>query len=78
MTVRPRGVMEKCTYCIQRISAARITAETRIAASDGDEVVTACQAACPTRAILFGNLNDREAESSSSRPSPRNYAMLAS
>ena len=58
VTVRPRGVMEKCTYCVQRINEARITAEIEDRRVGGNEVMTACQAACPTRAIVFGNLND--------------------
>ena len=61
VTVRPRGVMEKCTYCVQRINAARITRGDRGPARSADgEVVTACQAACPTRAIVFGNINDQD------------------
>jgi molybdopterin-containing oxidoreductase family iron-sulfur binding subunit len=77
VTVRERGVMEKCTYCIQRITAARITSEKagrRIA--DG-EVVTACQAACPTQAIMFGNLKDVDSVVSRAKRDQRNYALLA-
>ncbi len=77
VTVRPRGVMEKCTYCVQRISAARIAAEGEDRRVGGNEVVTACQGACPTRAIVFGNLNDREADVVKHKASPRNYALLA-
>ena len=65
--MRTRGVMEKCTYCVQRITNARIEAEKgnrRLA--DGD-VVTACQAACPTQAIVFGDLNDPAAGSTRPR-----------
>ena len=59
VTVRSRGVMEKCTYCVQRINDARDRRRRRRPAASRDgEVVTACQAACPTRAIVFGNLND--------------------
>ena len=58
VTVRGRGVMEKCTYCVQRISRARRTAEKEDRAIRDGEVVTACQAACPTRAISFGDLSD--------------------
>ncbi len=58
VSVRSRGVMEKCTYCVQRINAARIEAEVdRRPLRDGD-IVTACQAACPTRALVFGDVND--------------------
>jgi molybdopterin-containing oxidoreductase family iron-sulfur binding subunit len=76
VTVRSRGVMEKCTYCIQRINAARVSAEEdgrRIA--DG-EVQTACQAACPTRAIVFGDLNDPESEVRRLKAGPLDYALL--
>ena len=77
VTVRSRGVMEKCTYCVQRINAARIGAEMEHRELGGDEVVTACQAACPTRAIVFGNLNARESAVSKAKANPRNYALLA-
>jgi molybdopterin-containing oxidoreductase family iron-sulfur binding subunit len=77
VTVRTRGVMEKCTYCVQRINAARMGAEIENRAVRGDEVVTACQGACPTQAILFGNLNDRESAIVKAKASPRNYALLA-
>jgi MoCo/4Fe-4S cofactor protein with predicted Tat translocation signal len=77
VTVRSRGVMEKCTYCVQRINAARITADIENRAVRGDEVVTACQASCPTQAIVFGNLNDKNSAVSKAKASPRNYALLA-
>ena len=77
VTVRPRGVMEKCTYCVQRINRARITADIEDRAVRGDEVVTACQAACPTRAIVFGNLNDKAGAVAKIKASPRNYGLLA-
>jgi molybdopterin-containing oxidoreductase family iron-sulfur binding subunit len=69
--------MEKCTYCIQRINLARIGAkkEDRLVA-DG-EVVTACQQACPTRAIAFGNLNASPSAVSELKRSPLNYGVLA-
>ena len=57
VTVRARGVMEKCTYCVQRISAARRAAEREDRPIGLDEVKTACQSACPTRAITFGDLH---------------------
>jgi molybdopterin-containing oxidoreductase family iron-sulfur binding subunit len=77
VTVRHRGVMEKCTYCVQRITRARIDAEKlgrRIA--DG-EVVTACQAVCPTRAITFGDLNDPRSAVVRAKASPLDYTLLA-
>ena len=77
VTVRPRGVMEKCTYCVQRINEARITAEIEDRPVGGDEVVTACQAACPTRAIVFGDINDQESAVAKAKASPRNYGLLA-
>jgi molybdopterin-containing oxidoreductase family iron-sulfur binding subunit len=77
VTVRMRGVMEKCSYCIQRIERARIDADRgnrRIA--DGD-VVTACQAVCPTQAITFGDLNDPRSKVVAKKASPLDYALLA-
>jgi Fe-S-cluster-containing dehydrogenase component len=76
VTVRTRGVMEKCTYCIQRIERARHEADiTDKRIPDGD-VVTACQSACPTRAIVFGDLNNAESAVSRMRHEPHHYAML--
>jgi molybdopterin-containing oxidoreductase family iron-sulfur binding subunit len=77
VTVRTRGIMEKCTYCVQRINHARITAKTEDRPVGGDEVVTACQAACPARAIVFGNLNDPQSTVAQAKASPRNYGLLA-
>jgi MoCo/4Fe-4S cofactor protein with predicted Tat translocation signal len=77
VTVRSRGVMEKCTYCVQRINQARATAireERRI--RDG-EVLTACQSACPTDAIVFGDINDPKSRVSHLKRSSLNYALLA-
>jgi MoCo/4Fe-4S cofactor protein with predicted Tat translocation signal len=76
VTVRSRGVMEKCSYCVQRINAARIAALIDNRAVRGDEVVTACQAACPAKAITFGNLNDPQSAVARAKASPRNYALL--
>jgi molybdopterin-containing oxidoreductase family iron-sulfur binding subunit len=76
VTVRSRGVMEKCTYCVQRISAARITAKTAGREIRDGEVVTACQAACPTQAIVFGNINDPNSQVAQLKSSPLNYGML--
>ncbi len=74
VTVRSRGVMEKCTFCVQRIAAARIAHD-----RDGvpEEAVTACQAACPTGAFTFGNINDPAAEVTQRKASPLDYALLA-
>ena len=76
VSVRGRGVMEKCTYCLQRIETARAEAErSGRPLADGD-VVTACQAACPTRAISFGDLNDAHSEVSRAKASARDYRLL--
>jgi MoCo/4Fe-4S cofactor protein with predicted Tat translocation signal len=77
VTVRDRGVMEKCNYCLQRISNARIEAEKEGRRIRDGDVVTACQAVCPTEAIVFGDLNDPESRVNQSRASPLNYALLA-
>ncbi|ADE15680.1 molybdopterin oxidoreductase, iron-sulfur binding subunit [Nitrosococcus halophilus Nc 4] len=76
VTVRMRGVMEKCTYCVQRISRARAQAEIEGRRIQEGEVLTACQAACPTEAIQFGNLNDPESRVSQAKASPLHYALL--
>jgi molybdopterin-containing oxidoreductase family iron-sulfur binding subunit len=83
VSVRMRGVMEKCTYCVQRISGARIKARNDYANGqrsspipvDG-EVVTACQQACPTNAIQFGDLNDKKSVVFQSHHDDRAYEML--
>jgi MoCo/4Fe-4S cofactor protein with predicted Tat translocation signal len=77
VTVRSRGVMEKCTYCVQRINAARIEAEKEQRQIRDGEVVTACQAACPTEAIVFGNINDPQSRVAKRKGEPRNYGLLA-
>ena len=74
VTVRARGVMEKCTYCIQRIAEARIVADRE--SQPVGEVKTACQAACPTQAFTFGNLADPESAVSKRKQSPLDFAML--
>jgi molybdopterin-containing oxidoreductase family iron-sulfur binding subunit len=76
VTVRHRGVMEKCTYCVQRIQSAKITAKNkRIGVADGD-IVTACQAACPTEAIVFGDLNDPNSRVRKLQQDRRQYELL--
>ncbi len=77
VTVRSRGVMEKCTYCIQRIAEAKITADKENRAIRDGEVITACQQACPTDAILFGNINDPKSEVAKKKASERTYQVLA-
>ena len=77
VTVRTRGVMEKCTYCVQRITAARIAAEKEDRPIRDGEVITACQAACPTQAIVFGNVNDPQSQVAQMKASPLNYGLLA-
>jgi Fe-S-cluster-containing dehydrogenase component len=76
VSTRQRGVMEKCTYCVQRISRARRTAKKEDRPIADGEVVTACQSACPTRAITFGDLNDRNGAAKRLKSDPRNYALL--
>ncbi len=76
VTVRSRGVMEKCTYCIQRISAARIAAKKEDRPIRDGEVVTACQQACPTQAIAFGDITDPASAVSRHKARPRNYTLL--
>ena len=77
VTVRSRGVMEKCTYCVQRINLARVTSKLEDRQIRDGEVLTACQSACPTEAIVFGNINDPASAVSKLRASPLNYALLA-
>ena len=95
VTVRTRGVMEKCTYCVQRIRNAEIEAERewdkkspdgkparerdshgRPKIADG-EILTACQQACPTAAITFGDLSDDKSEVIKLKGEPHNYGLLA-
>jgi molybdopterin-containing oxidoreductase family iron-sulfur binding subunit len=76
VTVRSRGVMEKCTYCTQRVQAAHASADKEGRAIREGEVVTACQQACPATAISFGNLKDAGSSVAKLRDSQRHYALL--
>jgi MoCo/4Fe-4S cofactor protein with predicted Tat translocation signal len=76
VTVRSRGVMEKCTYCVQRIERGRIGARVEGRKLGGDEVQSACQQACPTEAIVFGNLNDPSSAVSRRHGDARRYDLL--
>ena len=76
VTVRERGVMEKCTFCVQRIREAEIAAGVEGRALRGSDVTTACQQACPTKAIVFGSLTDRDSPVAKQRQDPRAYSVL--
>ncbi len=76
VTVRSRGVMEKCTFCVQRINAAKIAADVDNREIRDGEVVTACQQACPTNAIEFGNINDKTSKVRKLKEQPRSYGVL--
>ena len=77
VTVRSRGVMEKCTYCIQRIQNGKFEAEKENRPVRDGEIATACESACPADAIVFGNLNDPNSRVSKLKQDPRNYTLLA-
>jgi molybdopterin-containing oxidoreductase family iron-sulfur binding subunit len=76
VSVRSRGVMEKCTYCVQRIQNAKIQAELEDRKVHDGEIVTACQAVCPTEAIVFGDVNDPNSRVSKLKRSERDYSLL--
>jgi molybdopterin-containing oxidoreductase family iron-sulfur binding subunit len=77
VTVRQRGVMEKCTYCVQRINAARMAAEKEGRRVRDGEVLTACQQACPSEALVFGDINDPSSRVAKLKAEKLNYGLLA-
>ena len=77
VSVRSRGVMEKCSYCVQRITAAKIEADKENRAVADGEIVTACQQACPASAITFGNINDKQSRVAKLQADERSYQVLA-
>jgi molybdopterin-containing oxidoreductase family iron-sulfur binding subunit len=76
VTVRNRGVMEKCTYCVQRIERVRISARVEKRLIQEKELQTACQQTCPTQAIVFGSLNDKQQRVSVMQEDERAYKLL--
>ncbi|NOT47213.1 MAG: TAT-variant-translocated molybdopterin oxidoreductase [Acidobacteria bacterium] len=76
VSIRSRGVMEKCTYCTQRIAAVRIEAQKDARPIADGEILTACQSACPTGAIIFGDMNDPLSKIAKSKKDHRNYNLL--
>jgi molybdopterin-containing oxidoreductase family iron-sulfur binding subunit len=77
VSVRSRGVMEKCSYCVQRIQAAKIDADKENRRVRDGEIVTACQQACPASAITFGNINDKQSKVAKLQADERSYQVLA-
>ncbi len=76
VSVRSRGVMEKCTYCVQRIQSAKIQSEIEGRQVHDGEIITACQSVCPTEAIVFGNINDPNSKVSQLKALERDYSLL--
>jgi molybdopterin-containing oxidoreductase family iron-sulfur binding subunit len=77
VTVRTRGVMEKCTYCVQRINQARIQSKKEERSLRDGEILTACQQVCPTDALVFGDINDAGSKVAKLRQQPLHYSILA-
>ena len=77
VTVRSRGVMEKCSYCVQRINRSRIEAEKENRPIRDGEITTACQQACPAQSIVFGNISDPGSRVSKAKAEKRTYGLLA-
>jgi molybdopterin-containing oxidoreductase family iron-sulfur binding subunit len=77
VTVRSRGIMEKCTFCVQRIMHAKIESEKENRSVRDGEIVTACQQTCPTEANTFGNLNDQGSRVVKLKNEPRGYGVIA-
>ncbi len=77
VTVRSRGVMEKCSYCVQRIQAVKIEAKNARRQIKDGEILTACQQVCPAGAIIFGDLSDKQSAVAQSKACDRSYQMLA-
>jgi len=77
VSVRSRGVMEKCTYCVQRINRAKIDSEREDRKVRDGEILTACQATCPAEAIIFGNINDPNSRVAQMKNEKTNYGLLA-
>jgi molybdopterin-containing oxidoreductase family iron-sulfur binding subunit len=77
VSVRFRGVIEKCSYCVQRIQGAKIAAKREERPLKDGDVVTACQQACSSNSIVFGDINDKTSRVSQARAVDRNYALLS-
>ena len=76
VTVRSRGVVEKCSYCVQRINEGRVAAKKENRPVADGEILTACQASCPTNAIIFGNIQDDASQVAKLKANPLNYVIL--
>ena len=77
MSVRSRGIMEKCTYCVQRINEVKITTQKEDRKIVDGEIKTACQQTCPTEAIVFGDINDPNSRVAKLKKQERDFGMFA-